>query len=183
MASPFPPVRKCEVPPSEAPVPFSSAVADLRLRRAYEPRVEAQIARSGQLAARAEEVSQVLRSSRVDLDAVFLPEPGLRLVRSSENDPNPPAGRDFVARKANRKPLLSVPTQADLERIRAASNAGKQRAKRRLRETERSGSGIHRVSPKGRTAVGGDLTKEQRLAAVRQSMRRNYKSPTVGVGN
>jgi hypothetical protein len=180
--TPFPAVKKRELPPPETPIPFNSAVADLRLRRAYEPRIEAQIARSEQLAARAEEISQVLRSSQVNLDAVFLPEPGLRIVKSSENDSPQNLERDFVGRKATRKPLQSVSTQETLERIRTGTDTGKSRAKRRIQATERSGSGIHKISPKA-TRIDGDLTKEHRMAAVRESIRRNYKSPTIKAGN
>jgi hypothetical protein len=120
---------KRELPPPQTAVPFNSAVADLRLSRSYEPQLEAQTVRSEQFTARAEEVSEVLRSSQVDLNAVFLPELGLRIVKSSENDEIEDFGGDFVGRKGTRKPLQSVSTRKNLKRIPTAIDKGKERTK------------------------------------------------------
>jgi hypothetical protein len=177
--APFPPVKKRDLPPSENRIAFNSAVADLRLRRAYEPRLEAQIALGKQLAARAEEASQHLRTSHADLDELFVPE---RAPRSVKLDASDDRARDSAVRKAKRTPLQAVPVQENLERMRVATEKGKERARRRIEATERNSDGGHRVHAGGELRIADELAEQRRKAYLRGSVRRNYKSPIARVG-
>jgi hypothetical protein len=72
----FSPVKKTEVSPSEKPIPFNSAVADLRCGQ--EPRAANLNAWNEQIASPAEGMFPVIRPSKKILDDSFEPEPEIR---------------------------------------------------------------------------------------------------------
>jgi hypothetical protein len=176
ITGPWPPVKKGEPPTPEKQVAFNSAVADLRLRRAQEPRAEAQIALSQRFAARAEEISGLLRASTANIDDVFAPEPA---PRPSKQALQVTPERESRATRARRTPLQPVSVQENLERLQQAKEAGADRARRRKEMTAKSGGGVYRAPLTAQPPIGADIADERRQAVVRGSIRRNYKLPAI----
>jgi hypothetical protein len=176
VVAPWPAAKRGGPPAAEKPAAFNSAVADLRLRRAQEPRAEAEIALGRQFAARAEEISRILRASTVSIDAAFAPEPG---ARGSKQALQATPEREPGARRPRRTPLQPVSVQENLGRLAQAKEIGAERARRRKETTARSGGGVYRVPAAAQPAIGADLAEERRQAVARSSLRRNYKSPTI----
>ena len=71
----FPPSKKVEVPPPEKKLNFNSNIVELRLRRAVDQQNKSHNTMSENISKRVDEMSEILRSSNVNLDSVFVPGP------------------------------------------------------------------------------------------------------------
>jgi hypothetical protein len=180
----MPPVKPGNPLPSPSVVAFSSAVADLRLRRAQEQQVAARSAMCEQIASRAEEMSQLLRSTSANLDDVFLSEPAPRPIKplyqaNLERDANAAARFALEQRKPRYKPLEIGKVEREFKRrLEESAARGAERARRRIERTETSGKGSYKVEPSsGHWNLGQQLEDERQAIQIRRAAQMRYKTP------
>lgn len=139
----FPPAKKVDLPPPEKKVPFNSSVIDLRVRRTQEQQKNDLVNINESIATRVEEMSEVLRSSNVNLDDVFLPEQAdrpekPRYLLNQELDEKAEAER----KRTNRNAPLDMETveKEYKQRLKKSQQKGLLRCQRRMERIKENAS-------------------------------------------
>ncbi|OHT11673.1 hypothetical protein TRFO_03896 [Tritrichomonas foetus] len=138
----FPPSKKVDVPPADKKINFNSNIVDLRLRKLTEQHNQTLASLNDSIAQRVEEMAEILKSSTVNLDDVFMPgqvdrpEVPKYLANIYEDQK-----RDSMRKKTRVEPMDMAKIQNEYkERLRAAEMRGTDRLRRRIEKTMSSGA-------------------------------------------
>lgn len=129
----FPPANKVEVK-KDKPVQFHSSISDLRLMRSEDQRQKTLVQVDRDITQRIEDMTEVLKTSPIDLDEIFMPEEADRpeipkYLRSQQADDK--AWEELFKRKEYHSMNMQDIQKEYTRRLNSAQKKGIERAKRR----------------------------------------------------